>query len=298
VTGDGYQHRGGSGEPLVLIHPLAGTWRAWLPIIPALEAEHDVLAVGLAGHYECPPLPQGVAVGPKAIFDAVERDMDAAGFATAHLVGGSIGGWAALELARRGRARSVVVIAPGGGWTRRGFLRLRVVSGLMRGMGKLMLPAAGPLLRPKLGRRLTFAAMMRHGERIPHSEAVGLLTAMVRCPIYAALLRGIAREGPPTTFAGIDCPVLFAWPRDDHLLPAARYAPRLRALIPHARWGWLDGCGHVPAYDDPRQVATAILGFIARTADRTGAAARGGTRFRSSARSADPMRPARSSASR
>jgi pimeloyl-ACP methyl ester carboxylesterase len=264
MTDAPYQHRGGTGEPLVLIHPLAGTWRAWLPIIPALEARHDVLAVGLAGHYGCPPLPPGVRAGPKAIFDAVERDMDAAGFATAHLVGGSIGGWAALELARRGRARSVVVIAPGGGWTRAGFMRLRLVSGLMRGVGKLTLPVAGPVLRPKLGRRFAFAAMMQHGDRIPHDEAVMLLRAMVKCPVYGALLRGIGREGPLTNLDEIDCPVLFAWPTKDHLLPAARYSPRLRALIPASRWGWIDGCGHVPSYDDPRQVAAAILNFTGR----------------------------------
>ena len=38
--------------------------------------------------------------------------MDAAGFETAHLAGNSLGGWIALELARRGRARTVTAISP------------------------------------------------------------------------------------------------------------------------------------------------------------------------------------------
>ena len=42
--------------------------------------------------------------------------MDEAGFATAHLVGNSLGGYVALQLAARGRARSVVAFAPAGGW--------------------------------------------------------------------------------------------------------------------------------------------------------------------------------------
>src|SRR4051812_6958850 len=42
--------------------------------------------------------------------------MDEAGFATAHLAGNSLGGWLALKLAERGRARSVVALAPAGGW--------------------------------------------------------------------------------------------------------------------------------------------------------------------------------------
>ena len=42
--------------------------------------------------------------------------MDEAGFETAHVAGNSLGGYLALKLAERGRARSVVALAPGGGW--------------------------------------------------------------------------------------------------------------------------------------------------------------------------------------
>jgi pimeloyl-ACP methyl ester carboxylesterase len=41
--------------------------------------------------------------------------MDEAGFETAHIAGNSLGGYLALQLAARGRARSVVALAPGGG---------------------------------------------------------------------------------------------------------------------------------------------------------------------------------------
>src|SRR5690349_23879550 len=43
--------------------------------------------------------------------------MDEAGFATAHIAGNSLGGYGALRLAARGRARSVVALAPAGGWS-------------------------------------------------------------------------------------------------------------------------------------------------------------------------------------
>ena len=83
-------------------------------MLPALEREHDVLAVTLAGHAGGPPLPDPIS--DSAMVDAVEAAMEEAGMATAHLVGSSLGGYLALQLASRGRARSVVALAPAGGW--------------------------------------------------------------------------------------------------------------------------------------------------------------------------------------
>src|SRR5205085_10363993 len=107
-------HRGGSGTPLVCLHGFADTWRVWELVLPALERRHDVLAPTLAGHAGGPPLDR--AVDDAVIADAIERAMDAAGFETAHIAGNSLGGFVALQLAARGRARSVVAFAPAGGW--------------------------------------------------------------------------------------------------------------------------------------------------------------------------------------
>ena len=107
-------HRGGSGEPLVLLHGFTDTWRTWELVLPALERSHDVLAPALAGHAGGPPLDGDDPA--EALIGAVERAMDEAGFATAHIAGNSLGGYAALRLAARGRARSVVALAPAGGW--------------------------------------------------------------------------------------------------------------------------------------------------------------------------------------
>jgi pimeloyl-ACP methyl ester carboxylesterase len=107
-------HRGGAGPPLVLLHGFTGSWRIWELVLPALERRHDVLAPTLAGHAGGPPL-----TGERShdtVPDAIEQAMDAAGFTTAHLVGNSLGGYVALRLAARGRAESVVALAPAGGW--------------------------------------------------------------------------------------------------------------------------------------------------------------------------------------
>ncbi|MGH2942406.1 MAG: alpha/beta fold hydrolase, partial [Solirubrobacteraceae bacterium] len=107
-------HRGGSGSPLVCLHGFTGTWRTWELVLPTLERHHDVLAPTLLGHAGGPPLADELS--EELIPAAVERAMDEAGFETAHIVGNSLGGYVALQLAARGRATSVVALAPAGGW--------------------------------------------------------------------------------------------------------------------------------------------------------------------------------------
>ena len=107
-------HRGGSGTPLLCVHGFTDTWRTWDLVLPALEREHDVLAPTLPGHAGGPPLEGEFSAA--TLPDALERAMDEAGFATAHIAGNSLGGFLALQLAARGRAESVVALAPAGGW--------------------------------------------------------------------------------------------------------------------------------------------------------------------------------------
>jgi pimeloyl-ACP methyl ester carboxylesterase len=106
--------RGGSGPPLVCLHGFLDTWRTWQLVLPALERSHDVLAVTLPGHAGGPPVPRPLTL--PSVVDAVEGALDAAGLASAHMVGNSLGGFLALQLAARGRAESVVAFAPAGGW--------------------------------------------------------------------------------------------------------------------------------------------------------------------------------------
>ena len=73
-----------------------------------------MLAPTLAGHAGGPPIEGEIT--DDALADGVERAMDEAGIATAHIVGNSLGGYIALQLAARGRAESVVALAPAGGW--------------------------------------------------------------------------------------------------------------------------------------------------------------------------------------
>jgi pimeloyl-ACP methyl ester carboxylesterase len=269
-------HRGGSGEPLVLIHGYTGTWRNWVPVLPALEARHDVLAVGLAGHHCAAALPDGVEPSVPALADALERDLDAAGFETAHLAGNSLGGYLALELATRGRARSVVALSPGGGFEP-GSRAERRVAALFRRQhrtAKAALPYVERIVaRPRL-RRLAMRDLMRHGERVPPAEAVAMTVGSLECAIREPLMEWVLRESGNTRLGPIACPVLVAWGERDRILPQETCSTRLRRDLPQAEWCVLPAVGHVPTYDDPELVARTILDFAAAAEARRAGTAR------------------------
>src|SRR3954469_297497 len=108
------RHRGGTGRPMVLLHGLGLTWNSWMPVLPALEARHDVIALDLPGFGASAPIGAGVPPTPSVLAGAVAAELDRLRLRTPILVGNSLGGWLALELARRGRTERAVAIAPSG----------------------------------------------------------------------------------------------------------------------------------------------------------------------------------------
>jgi pimeloyl-ACP methyl ester carboxylesterase len=243
----------------------------WAPVLEALERGHDVLAVSLAGHVGGPQLPTGTQVSVASLVDAVERDMDAADVETADVVGNSLGGWIALELARRGRARSVVALSPAGGWDAgtRAERRLRTLFTRNYKLSKALLPRVDSLMRRPRLRRALLWQVVAHGERLPAAVSTQLVRDSVACPVYFELMDAILRDGPPQSFDGAACPVLLAWGTRDRILPSPRYSKRMRELLPSAEWVELRGLGHVPMSDDPELVARTIDEFTARAREQT-----------------------------
>jgi pimeloyl-ACP methyl ester carboxylesterase len=257
-------HRGGAGSPLVCLHGFMDTWRIWELVLPALERRHDVLALTLAGHAGGPALAGDVDAG--TVPDAVEREMDEAGFATAHLVGNSLGGYVALRLAARGRARSVVAFAPAGGWARgdESFREIIALQASLHEQAKEVAPHAAALVASPEGRRRATRLQTTNYEHIPAELLAHQTMGVARCTGAPALVELAAREGWALDAARIACPVRIVWGTDDKLLPWPSAAARFREdWLPHADWVELDGIGHCPQLDVPLEAAQLILGFTA-----------------------------------
>ena len=258
-------HRAGSGPPLVCLHGFTDTWRTWQLVLPALEARHDVLAVTLAGHAGGPPIDGDFS---ESVFvDSVERAMDEAGFETAHVVGNSLGAYLSLQLAARGRAETVVALAPAGGWARgdESFRETLSFFTTMQALLKTAAPHAEAILASTEGRRRTTAYTTTNFEHIPTDLLAHQMLGAASCEAVVPLIDHALREGWDLDAEAITCPVRVVWGTEDKLLPWPRAAARYREdWLPHADWVELEGIGHCPQLDIPLETAELILGFTAR----------------------------------
>jgi pimeloyl-ACP methyl ester carboxylesterase len=253
-------HRGGAGSPLVCLHGFADTWRTWELVLPHLEPHHDVLALTLPGHAGGPRL-DGMA-GLDAVADGVERALDAAGLGTAHLVGNSLGGHLALRLAARGRARTVVALAPAGGWAP-GDPSLGALLRRQRDMlaaAKAAAPHAHAIAATPDGRRRATELLVTDAGHIPDELVAHLMLGAAACPSGHAMLDAAASADWGVDAERIMCPVRIVWGTEDRLLPWPSGAVRLRAQLPHADWVELADAGHAPQLDLPLPTAQLVLG--------------------------------------
>ncbi len=251
----------GSGPPLVLLHGINASWRIWSPILPLLESHYEVHALTLPGHRGAAPLPVGGKGGAVELADALEARLDESQIPRAHLVGNSLGGWLALELAQRGRAVSVVAFSPAGAWRRQRDLN-RLVRLFRFGAAMNRRPSLPKLLaRPRV-RRVLLRSVAARADRIPTPDLAGMLADMEACTILDGLLDSIRSTGSVSALTvAADCPVRIAWPIRDRTIPFKNYGVPYVDLLPQAELVRLEGVGHVPMFDDPALVARTIIDF-------------------------------------
>jgi len=250
-------HRTGSGEPLVLIHGIGSRWQMWEPVLPSLRAHRDVIAIDLPGFAGSPMPADGTLAGIDSLASLVTDFIRGLGIERPHVAGNSLGGWLALELARRGTVRSATALSPAG--FQRGGQRVysRVILLTAVRLARLSVPYADRIAQSLLLRKLSFNLFLMHPENLTPEEAAESSFALARAPWFDETLKALVAD----SFSGgeaITVPVTVAWGEKDRLLlPSQAYTAAVE--IPSARMVLLRGCGHVPTYDDPGQVASVLL---------------------------------------
>ena len=233
----------------MLIHPLGAELVVWEPVLERVARERDVIALDLPGFGASAPLQNGALPTPQVLAGSVAAFLDELGLGRVHVAGNSLGGWVALELAKSGRALSVAGLCTAGFWKR----PLGPRPGAdMRRLGRALMPVMPTLLRSERGRRLVLRGSIAKPDLVPPAAAERLVRAYVTSPGFERANEAM-RSAVFSGFEQIRAPVTLAWGEHDRLVA------RPRTTVPGWRSVTLHGCGHIPTWDNPSQVARVLL---------------------------------------
>jgi pimeloyl-ACP methyl ester carboxylesterase len=240
--------RGGSGPPVVFLHGANGLPQ-WLPFFEQLAQTCDVRIPEHPGYGTSDNPTWMRNIGDLAMYYL--DFLDGLGIGKVHLVGQSLGGWAAAEVAVRSCARlaSLTLLAPAG-------IRIK---GIPSGDSFIWGPEEA-------------VRNLYHDQSIPDrmlalpvsdDEADIALTNRFTTTKFGwdprwynpSLERWLHR---------ITVPTLVLWGENDKLFPKD-YAARWGSGIPDSTVEIIPACGHVPAIEKPDLTARKVLALIGRS---------------------------------
>jgi len=253
----------GTGPPVLALHGLGGTKGSFLPTVAALAGQFRVIAVDLPGFGDSDK-PLGAAYDARFFANAGIALLDALGLDRVHLIGNSLGGRVALEIAlsHPERIARLALLAPSLAWRRNRpwvpVLRLaRPELGLVQLAPRVLVEAIVRRLIPGANEGWTAAGI--------DEFLRAYLTRAGRAAFYAAA-RHIYLEEPHgeagfwTRLPTLQPDALFVWGCRDRLVPIA-FARHVSDALPCARHLELD-CGHVPQVERPTETHAALAEFL------------------------------------
>jgi pimeloyl-ACP methyl ester carboxylesterase len=243
----------GCGGPLVLISGLGGKGTSWRPFLQIAQRHWAVLTLDNRGAGEAPSIE-----GPISIRDMardVLRVLDCAGLRRVPVVGRSMGGMIAQELALLApeRVERLVLASTTGGVDaplRRVFLRwaARAAAGVPARERHL------DTMRWCLGR-----ASLRDPAVVgPYLDAK---LASDRPQDYAAQARACARHDALERLGAVRAPTLVIGGAEDRLMPPA-HSEALAKAIPGAQLCLIPRAGHLTYLEAPGAFAREVLRFV------------------------------------
>jgi pimeloyl-ACP methyl ester carboxylesterase len=243
----------GSGEPLVLIAGLGAKGTSWQPFLEKAARHFSVLTFDNRGSGRAPAIDGSIAVRDMAC-EALEL-LDALGIERAPIMGRSMGGMIAQELAllAPGRVERLVLVST----TARCDAHLSHVFSLWADMAEQGVPAA-------IRHRSSLLWCLGSRAAAQDARVAAYLEAKVRgerTEDYARQARACARHDALERLRALAMPVLVVAGSEDRLTPRD-HARALAAAVEGARLRWIPGAGHLPYLEAPDRFAAAVLPFL------------------------------------
>jgi pimeloyl-ACP methyl ester carboxylesterase len=252
----------GEGPPLLFVHGLSGCWQNWLENIPHFAHTHRVIAVDLPGFGASEAPPGAITIAGYARM--LDRLCDALGIDAAAVVGNSMGGFVASELAIAAPQRvERLALVSAAGISSEHVRREPILA-----IGRALALVAGWAAtrhevfarRPGL-RRLALQLVVHRPERLSAPLAFELMSGSGRDAFLPALEANLAypiRDRLPQ----IACPTLVVWGAKDRIIPV-RDADVFARLIPDVRKVVLEDTGHVAMLERPERFNELLDAFLA-----------------------------------
>jgi len=225
-------YEAGDGPPVLLLHGAGATARLWKPQIDGLSSSFRVIAPDLPGFGGSDMMGYINAVGDYSRF--VLEFMDALEITSAHIIGSSMGGWAAGWFAADfpERVRKLVLISP---------------AGLYFEEKPPMSP--GDIIA---GIRAAVDALGEVAGREFEPNARTLMGLLESGGFEPDLVHGLSR---------IKSTTLILWGEHDPVIPP-EYAGAFMAGIKNSAVKLIKGAGHVPHTEAPGSVNGLIASFL------------------------------------
>jgi pimeloyl-ACP methyl ester carboxylesterase len=273
---------GGHGAPVLFIHGLGSSgYMEWRLNLEHVAAKHRVFAPDLPGY--------GRTDKPRARYTIpyftrfIERYMEDRHIRSAVLVGASLGGRIALEVALEQPSlvrKLVLVNTLGLGRPQVRFTQFAYGLVSLPRVGEAVMGFARDALRwasPRMVRRVAgrYAGVSADLERAMDDEYLEDLREMYQAEgfrnAYLSTLRSLVN--PRALLGGhhdvserlneLKIPVQLIWGADDPLFPVA-HAERAQSLIGRSKLAVIDGAGHTPQSERPEEFNRVLDEFLDR----------------------------------
>jgi pimeloyl-ACP methyl ester carboxylesterase len=255
-----------AGQPLVFVHGLSGSWPNWLEQLPLFARDHRVVTLDLPGFGHSPMPREKITIAGYARL--LEQLLDKLEVAAAAVVGNSMGGFIASELAIASpqRVERLVLVSAAGISTHapRGSARavpvLRRLERIMMASGAWAASRSDTVARRARLRDVALNVVVHDPTRLSAALAAEQVRGAGK-PGFVQGLEAVLDYDISARLPEIACPTLIVWGERDRLIDV-RDADAFAQLIPNSRKVILADTGHVSMLERPAEVNTLLAQFL------------------------------------